>query len=504
MADTDLIVVGLGAAGTAAALTAANLGAEVLVLEKQARESHTPSARMSGAIVMTLNDVEKGTEYLHRCAMGAVPRDVSAAWAEKAVDLIPGWHDEVGLEIPMQLSGRAEHPDFPGAESVEVFRQALMVDGTPMPEPEALIPAAATHGAWGKRATLMRTGPHWYDGLMKAVDGNSRVTVRWSSPAERLIQDDDGRVIGARTADGSEFLATNGVVLCSGGFEFDDDMRASFLPARPAYFYGNPGNTGDGIRMAQDVGAGLWHMNQMFGRAMLRFPFEDGSWMNFHVFLTPAGYVLTDQHGDRFADEEAQALHRHDFFLNLTTYDPDRREFPRIPCYWFFDERRRLDGPLAPRTVGALAVGLYPWSEDNGVEIERGWIKRADSIEEVAALAGVKDPKAAAASVASYNQNCSSGSDPWRKNAETLVPLDSPPFYCVPMYPGGSNTSGGPKRDRHARVLTWYDEPIAGLYSAGELGQATGTLYPADGSNLSEALCFGRIAAESALNRKEH
>ena len=66
------------------------------------------------------------------------------------------------------------------------------------------------------------------------------------------------------------------------------------------------------------------------------------------------------------------------------------------------------------------------------------------------------------------------------------------------LYPGGSNTCGGPRRDERARVLDPFGVPIPGLYAAGELGEPFGVLYPSSGSNLSEALCFGQIAAETA------
>jgi succinate dehydrogenase/fumarate reductase flavoprotein subunit len=69
----------------------------------------------------------------------------------------------------------------------------------------------------------------------------------------------------------------------------------------------------------------------------------------------------------------------------------------------------------------------------------------------------------------------------------------------VPLFPGGSNTSGGPRRNERAQVLDTEGRPIPGFYAAGELGQPIGLLYPADGSNLSEGVCFGRIAAEHAL-----
>lgn len=79
------------------------------------------------------------------------------------------------------------------------------------------------------------------------------------------------------------------------------------------------------------------------------------------------------------------------------------------------------------------------------------------------------------------------------------MPLDSPPYCCVAMFPGGPNTCGGPRKDERARVLDLFGEPIPGLYAAGELGEAVGLLYPANGANLSESVCFGRIAAADAL-----
>jgi len=146
-----------------------------------------------------------------------------------------------------------------------------------------------------------------------------------------------------------------------------------------------------------------------------------------------------------------------------------------------------------------VRAGYYDWSPDNSREIEKGWIKKADSVAELAKLAGIEDPAALAETVARYNAGCAAGNDEFGRPADTLVPLDSPPYYCVAMFPGGSNTCGGPRKDERARVLDAFGEPIPGLYAAGELGEAVGLLYPANGANLSESICFGRIAAADAL-----
>lgn len=472
----DLLVVGFGAAGAAAAITARRLGASVLVVEKQPAAAHTPSTRMSGGLIMTVTDAEDGTSYLGACAGGMVPEPVSRAWATRAADLL-GWLAVVAPDLALAPIGGAEVPDLVGAAAITVVQpgsSARRLDA----------------GSGAGRAV--------YDALVAAA-ARHEVPVRWDSPVRRLRRHATSGVIEGVELVSGEYIAAKVVLLACGGYEFDETMKQDHLRAYPIHFYGNPGNTGDGVRMAQDVGADLWHMNQMIGRAIGRFELPDGSPLGFIIDIAPPGYVITDRHGDRFADESPQAKLLHGFYYSLLAFDHERGEYPRIPCYWFFDERRRLAGPLTHPNIGACAVGLYDWSPDNSKEIESGWISRGDTVEEAARNAGLDDPARAAETVAEYNDACAAGRDPLGRPPETLVPLLEPPFYCVRLWPGGSNTSGGPRRDNHARVLDVFGAPIPGLLAAGELGQPVGLRYPADGSNLSEALCFGQIAAETAV-----
>ena len=295
------------------------------------------------------------------------------------------------------------------------------------------------------------------------------------------------------------------MVLACGGYEFDEDLKRGHLRTYPVHFYGNPGNTGDGVRMAAGAGASMWHMNQMIGRAIGHFDL-DGQPMNFIIGIDPPGYVICDRAGNRFANEHHQALLHHDFYYDLLAYDPATNTNPRVPCYWFFDESRRRAGPLTYAHFGAVAVGLYDWSADNTAEIDRGWIATGNTIAAAAMEAGMTEEAAAqaAATVDAYNRSCYKGeSDPWGRPPDTMVPIYEPPYYCVALWPGGSNTTGGPRRDRFGRILDAFGDPIPGLYGAGELGQASGLLYPGDGSNLSEALCFGQLAVEHALNNNQ-
>lgn len=480
MGDTaDVVVVGFGAAGAAAALEASRRGASVVVVEKQPAELHTPSTRMSGGIVMTATDAEVATRYLDACAGGMVPETVSHAWAEAATGLLD-WLAEQQVAITLSACGGAEHPALPGAEAIRTV------------QPGAAKRLDPSGGA----------GPALWRALHDAVRTRDSVEIRWSRPARQLVRDGD-RVVGVEvtTPDGGSevVLARAGVVLSCGGYEFDEDLKRDHLRTYPVHFYGNPGNTGDGVRMAQDVGADLWHMNQMIGRAIAHVELDDGTPQGFIINIDPPGYVITDRAGRRFTDEEPQARLLHGFYYELLAFDADAGRYPRNPCYWFFDDRRRTAGPLTYTHIGACAVGRYTWSPDNSAEIERGWIAVGDTPAEAARAAGVEDPEAAAESIAAYNRACAEGRDPLGRPADSLVPLEGPPYYCMPLWPGGSNTTGGPRRDEHGRILDVFGAVIPGLYGAGELGQASGLLYPADGSNISEALCFGKLTVAHAL-----
>lgn len=497
--EADLVVAGFGAGGAAAAIAGAELGASVLILEKQPAHAHTPSIRMSGGAIMAVTDVDNGAVYLDRCAGGLVPWSVTHAWAKRAHGLFE-WLESVGVDLGYQRMSEAEHPEFPCADAVEVRRQGLLKDGTPIDDRATAGQAAAGFAERPQRnAAELRTGAELWTALADAVTRRG-VPVLWESPADRLMLR-DGRVVGVeffQHGDRRQVLARKGVVLATGGYEFDEDAKQHSLKA-PMHFYGNPGSTGDGLRMAQEIGASLWHMNMAVGRGIGHFPDGDGGWLNFPLHLEPGGYVITDRQGRRFANEFAQASMSHAFYNELIHFDLSVGGYSRIPAYWFFDSRRMDAGSLTSPVAGLVGVGLYDWSADNSRELDRGWISRGATILEAARACGLASPEVAAAEIEEYNVSCARGGDRFGRPVHSLVPLDSPPFYCVELYPGGSNTSGGPRRDERARVLDVRGRPIPGLFGAGELGQVIGMLYPAAGCNLCEAFCFGRIAAEEAI-----
>ena len=143
---------------------------------------------------------------------------------------------------------------------------------------------------------------------------------------------------------------------------------------------------------------------------------------------------------------------------------------------------------------------MYAWSQDNSREIERGWIQRAESIGELAVQIDI-EPDVLVAEVERYNGFAEAGEDEdFGRSPRQLSALDQPPFYALRLLPGLNNTFGGPRRNGQSQVLDVTGQPIAGLYSAGELGSIY-VQYPQGGANIGECLASGRVAGRNAAHR---
>ena len=162
-----------------------------------------------------------------------------------------------------------------------------------------------------------------------------------------------------------------------------------------------------------------------------------------------------------------------------------------------FDEAGRTRYPMG-RCITNDPDAHYEWSEDNLREVTNGLLVKADTWPELASQLGL-DPARLVDTVARWNAGVAAGQDADHgRRADTLVPLDQPPYYAARLWPLMINTQGGPVHDARQRVLDPYDEPIPGLYAAGELGSVFGHVYMA-GGNLAECFVGGRNAAREAL-----
>ena len=147
--------------------------------------------------------------------------------------------------------------------------------------------------------------------------------------------------------------ANRGVILATGGFEFDDEMKRNYLKGYPLHILGHMGNTGDGIRIALKVGADLWHMNGVSCMVGLKLPeFETAIPITFLMFkyalvlgrTPPVGFIYVDKRGKRFVNE--LGVEAHMWLHAVDRYDDERNEYPRIPMYAVFDEETLRAGPV--------------------------------------------------------------------------------------------------------------------------------------------------------------
>jgi succinate dehydrogenase/fumarate reductase flavoprotein subunit len=326
-----------------------------------------------------------------------------------------------------------------------------------------------------------------------------------STPAQELITDADGAVIGLRASDDGRAInikARRGVVLACGGYENDDSMKLQYFEAQPVY----PvylGNTGDGIKMAQKAGAALWHMWHFHGGYGFKFP--ELPFAIRHVWAGPRNenrkmiWIAVDRFGKRFMDEYPPAP-QDTGTRPLEFYDADIQDYPRIPCYLIFDEEGRKLGPIGIPIVNDERYDAS-WSADNLAEVDKGWIKKGHSLEDIAAQIDV-NPKVLKATVERWNQLCASGQDEdYRRPPKTMTPIVTPPFYVVEAWPIVNNTQGGPEHDVEQRVLDPMKQPIPRLYVAGEISSIYGHLY-LEAGNITECFVAGKIAGQNAAREE--
>ncbi|MBI2907034.1 MAG: FAD-binding protein [Chloroflexi bacterium] len=492
-ASADVAIVGCGGAGVVAAVTAREAGADVLVLEKQPERSHHTNTSMAGGLFLTPSDVKGGVDYLEALydaghGMLWTDKEIIRVWAEYAVDN-KRWFEARGGSF-LDTAYPAEYPEMPAHKTLARYRF---------------------------RGAGLGLGKFLSE-LIKAKN----IPVMYETPAAKLLTDLEGRVIGVEADQRLDsevkklrVRASKAVILTCGGFEYDERMKLHYHKVYPTYFTGTTANTGDGIRMAMDVGADLWHMNCVAAQVVMKFPDFPVAFAAAFVpgpRLSPlpdastvrpqdqCGYVFVDRDGKRFADERRFRTDppRHAIYYEMALYDGRRLVYPRVPSYWIFDSRRIDLGPLPGRHSGpAGPTGLYDWSKDNSREIEKGWIVTANTVRELAGKINVP-PDVLEDTLLKFNRYCEKGADPdFGRHSSDLMPVDKPPYGAVKLWPGGPNTQGGPRRNAKAEVLNCDGDPIAGLYSAGELGSIYGMLYTGAG-NLTECVAFGRIAGENA------
>ncbi|GIH71154.1 FAD-dependent oxidoreductase [Sphaerimonospora thailandensis] len=467
--QADVVVLGGGAAGCAAAIAAHDAGAEVLILEKCPPETAGGNTRVSGGSWFENLDADRAAVYLRNlCGDFPVPEEVIRVWAEET-RLNSKWMESLGGNVVANGVYTPEYPHLDGADCYGGYR--------------------SIEGRMGDQVL--------YQFLTDAVRARG-IEIRYATPGRELITD-GGAVVGVvAEQDGGRLRvrARRGVVLATGGFENDPAMVRDYLRLPPCPVWGSPAGTGDGHRMAQKAGADLWHMDNMAAFTGIRVP---GSHSGFFIRPPATGFIWVADDGRRFVDE-APALGGHG---QARVHGRDELH-PVRAAYVVFDERTRRAGPLCPPRM-YLPVGWqllmegYDWSPDNQAEIDRGWIRRADTVAELAVGLGL-DPETLTETVSRWNAACAAGRDDhFGRRPESLTPLDEGPFYAFESAPLLGWTSGGPRRDEHCRVLDPFGSVIPGLYAAGSVS-STYSWAKDGGFHIADALAFGRVAGRHAAD----
>lgn len=544
--DTDVVIVGSGAAGLTAAITARHLGLEVLVLEKTDRFGGT-TAYSGGAPWIPCNHVmkqiglsdtpEDARTYLRAVLGDAYVPDLVDSYLEAAPRMLAflEQHSEVRFK-PFPLPDYES--DLPGAarcrslltvafdgrllgERLNDLRMPLpqlMLFGSMQIEGADIHPMRNALKTWtGFQHTARVIGRFAKDRLLhgrgtRIVNGNAlaarlfhsairaQATLWKNAPARELVMD-DGRVCGVvveRDGQPVTIRARRGVLLASGGYGANAQMRAQYIPMAQHHHSLQPdGNVGDGVHMGTRVGG--FHDPAHAGDciwtpvSVLRQP--DGTLVKYpHIFIDRAmpGCIAVAPDGRRFVNEGTS----YQTFVSTM----HRRGMSQVHL---------IGSRQFVRTYGLGLARPAPFSERPYVDA--GYLIEAPTLEALAQRIGVP-PQALVETVRRFNEHAARGEDPdFGKGADahsrfrgdqthhpnpSVAPLGEGPYYAVALHPGDLSTVGGLATDGRARVLDRHGRPIPGLYAAGlDMNSMMRGRYPGGGSSIGPAMTFGWVAA---------
>jgi succinate dehydrogenase/fumarate reductase flavoprotein subunit len=530
--EVDVVVIGSGAAGAVAALAAHAGKAKVAVLEKSDKFGGTTA--VSGGVVWVPRNrhmaevgiadaLDDALAYVTRLADGKSDPALLRRWLETAPEMIDFVEGATSIAFKALAKYPDYHPEFsggrPGGRSLDPglfdtntlgawkdkLRRSPVFGMTAMSVTEATEwgvfakPAALPFALLGKRFKqgLVCYGGALAGGLLKALLDRG-IEPMLSTAAAEVIVDED-RVVGVRARRGTEdvmIAVKKGVVLASGGFEWDAALCARFLGGPLTAPNSPPSNEGDGLRMAMALGADLGNMSEAWWCPSLSIPGEEYDKRPLHRgdFATRSlpHSIIVNRRGARFVDE---AHNYNDLMKAFFAFDPVEYERPNLPAWIVLDQQ------YLERYALLTYVPGMPVPE---------WLVSAPTLDELAQKIGV-DAKGLAATVARFNRFAVEGADPDFRRGESLYDhfygdpehapnpnlgtIERAPFYAIQVEPGAIGTKGGARVDGDGRVLRPDGAPIAGLYAAGNVAAGvTGAGYPGAGATIGAAMTFGYLA----------
>lgn len=495
--EADFVIVGFGLAGAAAAVEAHDIApdAKVVVLEKMPVELAGGNSIASGQtfIVPSESAIPEFKQYLEACNEPNPIPDEYLTWLVEGFASQLSWIQSVADSVDYEAG-------YVGGGELKWGKLVVEFDTFP----GAGFEGTSAH-LRAKGSGSFEKGGVW-NCFAKAAQARN-VDIRYENPATALVQDPVTKkvegVVVKNTKDGTSYTlkGNKGILLACGGYENDLQMQRDFHGVDVARTSGTPGNTGDGIKMLMEAGAQIWHMrNQTQSGGFwlgIKVPEYESVFMR-NFSMAGNSWIEIDANSDRFYNE-AYGYHRqhmksveHGRYVDL----PHERA---LPVHLIFDEATREAGSIATQWLAWPTTTLgHLWTNDNLTEIEKGWILKADTLEELAKMID-RDPAKLTATVERFNAQCEAGEDKdYGRDPAKMAKIEKGPYYAVAITPALVATTGGAKRDTQSRVLDWDNQPIPNLYEAGELGSYVSNLYQ-NGVFLSEAMLSGRLAAQTAF-----
>ncbi|WP_067179429.1 FAD-binding protein [Microtetraspora niveoalba] len=545
--EYDLVVVGSGGGGMAAALTAVDCGLSVLVVEKG--RMFGGSTGISGGGIWIPNNPtlrakghddsrESIRRYLDLLTEGRVP----AARLDAYVDNGPAAMELLGRSRWMRFfwtKGYADyHPELEGGRPLGRSIEAVPFDTRKLGEDEkyqrpnsmkgplglwitskdyhdlAMVKRtwrgrwASVVAAWRVSSNMVRrrhmaTGGRALVARLRMALKDAGVPLWLRTTMTELVVDESGAVTGIvaerRDENGSgsrtvRLRGRKGVLLASGGFEHNPEMRAKYLPegGRDDFSMGARENTGDGIRAGERLGAALDFMDDAWWMPAVRHPAGATIPLVSERCIPPS--IIVSSEGRRFTNESSP-------YVNFVH---DQLAGGHVPVWFVMDAKARARYPFAQILPGMpIPKDFY----------DQGLAFRADTIEELAGEIGVP-PRALAETVERFNGFARNGKDedfgrgdsaydryygdPTLKNPNIDV-IDKAPFYAFRIEAGDLGTKGGLVCDEHGRVLREDGSAIEGLYATGNTSASVmANEYAGPGATIGPSIVFGYIAARHA------
>jgi succinate dehydrogenase/fumarate reductase flavoprotein subunit len=533
MADLDVVVVGSGAAALTAAVAAHDAGARVGVLEASISIGGT-TAVSGGGVWMPQNhhmgelgvgdSRDEALAYMSRLTAGRTPADLLERYVDDGPAILAGIESRTPLRL-RPMTWPDYHPEMEGAKpSARMLEPALFdtrglgpwaaslrrapVLGLPLTLQESTVDWSPSYfpDRFDAAAVRQRVADH------RVACGQALVAALLRACLDRGIAPALGTraceitMEGARTTglvveseDGRSEVRAHAVVLGTGGFEWNAELRSRFLPGPLTHPHSPPVAQGDGLVMAMGVGADLANMNEAWWYPAVHVPgdrYEDRPLARFvGVERTAPHSIIVNRFGERFVNE---AANYNDMQKAFFSFDANEYSSRHLPCWVVFDHQYR---------------SRYPVVTARPTDADPDWLAVHDTLGGLAASVGI-DAVGLEGTVERWNRFVADGRDRDfgrgssaydRFHGDPSAPhpnlgtIERGPFYAFPIHVGSVGTKGGPRVDADGRVLHVSDRPIPGLYGAGNvIASPAGPAYYGGGTSIGMGMVWGHLAGTHA------